>query len=298
MAHPLYSISLLNDIHNWFPDILYNPGRFRNVQDLIEYIREVADVNPYTRGLQQYNAHQHQHHAPYAPPPATGSRRYAPSMANTSISDNAASATSGRSGFPFEFGARTATTTTALAPPTSSPVRASVVERRTSAPPNRAISETTYEYTATTNVNGNPITARVRSLPVTTAILEMEEGDSYGESMSSLLQQLLSPNILRNFLDQNVEVAPTDTQLQQASTLFHAEQKEDDNCAICQDSMEEEQQLRRLTHCHHTFHRSCIDTWFRTNVHCPTCRHDIREQASHPPPPVPDNHRRTNIHDP
>jgi hypothetical protein len=28
--------------------------------------------------------------------------------------------------------------------------------------------------------------------------------------------------------------------------------------------------------CHHTFHKSCIDTWFQENVHCPVCRHDIR----------------------
>lgn len=317
MAHPLYSISLLNDLHNWFPDILYNPGRFRNVQDLLEYIQQVADVNPYTRGLQQYIAHQNQHHSrsysqhqsTYHPPPATGSRRYpsaAGASASTSASASASNASvdsngsslSGRGGFPFEFGPRTPASTATLAPFTSIPLRTSVAERRTSVPTNRTMSETTYEYTATTNVNGNPVTARVRSLPVTTAILEMEEGDSYGDSMTSILQQLLSPNILRNFLDQTVEVAPTDAQLQQASTLYTAEQKEDDNCAICQDSMEEQQQLRRLNHCHHTFHRSCVDTWFRTNVHCPTCRHDIREHASHPPPPVPDNHRRTNIHEP
>jgi hypothetical protein len=193
--------------------------------------------------------------------------------------------------------ATTASDTTGSA--AASPMQTSIQERRTS-PSQRGISETTYEYTATTNVNGNPITARVRSLPISTAIIEMaEEGEPYGDSVSSILQQLLSPNILRNFLDQSVEVAPTQTQLETASTLYHAEQKEDDNCAICQDTMEEEQHLRRLNHCHHTFHKSCIDTWFRTNVHCPTCRHDIRENTTtHAPPPVPPNHRRTNIHDP
>jgi hypothetical protein len=181
----------------------------------------------------------------------------------------------------------------------ASPQQVSIPVGHNSPSSNRAVSETTYEYTATTSVNGNPVTARVRTMPISTAILELEEGDAYGDSMSSILQQLLSPNILRNFLDQSVEVAPTQTQLETASTLFHAEQKEDDNCAICQDTMEEEQHLRRLNHCHHTFHKSCVDTWFRTNVHCPTCRHDIRDTTStHVPPPVPPNHRRTNIHDP
>ena len=50
----IYSISLLNDLHNHFPDILYNPNRFRNVQDLLEYIRQVAQMNPFDRGLHMY----------------------------------------------------------------------------------------------------------------------------------------------------------------------------------------------------------------------------------------------------
>jgi len=305
MAQPLYSIPLLNDLHQWFPDILYNPGRFQTVQDLLEYIQQVANVSPYTRGLQQYAARQNQQgqhyhrqsshsHQPYAPPPATGSRRFSP-YGSAGPAGIARSDTVHRT-VPFAFNNLTENTanpsTTASA---STSTASSVVERRSSPVPNRTVSETTYEYTATTNVNGNPITARVRSMPISTAILELEEGDSYGDSMSSLLQQLLAPNILRNFFEQNVEVAPTQTQLESASTLFTAEQNEDDNCAICQDSMEEGQQLRRLNHCRHTFHKSCVDTWFRTNVHCPSCRHDIREHASQPPPPVPDNYRRTDI---
>jgi hypothetical protein len=35
--------------------------------------------------------------------------------------------------------------------------------------------------------------------------------------------------------------------------------------------------VRRLNRCGHTFHTTCIDTWFQRNVHCPVCRHDIRE---------------------
>ena len=37
------------------------------------------------------------------------------------------------------------------------------------------------------------------------------------------------------------------------------------------------QNVRHLRHCNHYFHQDCIDTWFRGNVYCPTCRHDIRE---------------------
>jgi hypothetical protein len=37
-----YHISLLNDIHHWFPDILYRPERFETVTDLLQYIIHIA----------------------------------------------------------------------------------------------------------------------------------------------------------------------------------------------------------------------------------------------------------------
>ena len=124
------------------------------------------------------------------------------------------------------------------------------------------------------------------------------------QTMTSILTQLLSPGNLRTFLEQNVEVAPTEQEIARASTLETPTEALEDNCAICQDVMEAEQTLRRLNHCHHVFHKMCIDTWFRTNVHCPTCRHDIRDisvtnsASASAPPPVPPQHRRTNIRDP
>ena len=46
-------------------------------------------------------------------------------------------------------------------------------------------------------------------------------------------------------------------------------------CSICQDSISSEGcQLRG---CAHTYHTSCIRTWFSTSVRCPVCRRDIRE---------------------
>lgn len=42
MSENEYGIGLLDDLHNFFPDILYNRGRFHNVQDLLHYIGDVA----------------------------------------------------------------------------------------------------------------------------------------------------------------------------------------------------------------------------------------------------------------
>ena len=51
---PPYAIQLLNDLHDHFPAILYNPERFQNVQDILFYIRQVANVNPYINARDAY----------------------------------------------------------------------------------------------------------------------------------------------------------------------------------------------------------------------------------------------------
>jgi hypothetical protein len=130
--------------------------------------------------------------------------------------------------------------------------------------------------------------------------MEDDMGALREQNMTSILTQLLSPGNLQSFLEQNVEVAPTEQEIAQASTLETPTEALEDNCAICQDAMEAEQSLRRLHHCRHVFHKMCIDTWFQSNVHCPTCRHDIRDTSatSSSPPHVLPQYRRTNIRDP
>jgi len=54
MTHP-YSISLLNDLHEHFPDLLYRPSRFRNVSDLLNYVISVAQRNPHTIAQEEYD---------------------------------------------------------------------------------------------------------------------------------------------------------------------------------------------------------------------------------------------------
>jgi len=36
---------------------------------------------------------------------------------------------------------------------------------------------------------------------------------------------------------------------------------------------------RKLNRCGHLFHTACVDNWFGRNAHCPVCRADIRETA-------------------
>ena len=74
-----------------------------------------------------------------------------------------------------------------------------------------------------------------------------------------------------------VVVAPTAEELAEASILSSLDPPADVVCAICQDNQSVGSEWRILRYCNHRFHRACVDTWFQQNVHCPVCRHDIRE---------------------
>ena len=113
---------------------------------------------------------------------------------------------------------------------------------------------------------------------------EPEEEES--AALSNLLTTLLrlppnpilrsAPNGLEAFL-QPVPVRPTNEQIQANTTVGNLASDEEHACAICQDNLQPEQEGRKLNACGHWFHKHCIDTWLEGNVHCPVCRHDIRE---------------------
>lgn len=75
---------------------------------------------------------------------------------------------------------------------------------------------------------------------------------------------------------QPIVVRPTPEQIAANTTLGNLVSDEDYECSICRENLQPEQEARKLNACGHWFHKSCIDTWFQQNVHCPLCRHDIR----------------------
>lgn len=230
MSQQFYSIQLLNDLHNHFPEILYNPRRFQNVQDVLIYIRDIANMSPFERGQQQYNNWQNIN-------PPTNNR-------NTNI-------------------------------PYVTPIQLPSIGL------NNNIPNTMRVNIPSNNINTNTL-------------------------MNTLLGGLFSDILgnsgvnvnLTTFLNERVPVYPTNQEIETASTVFRATSRQDDICTICQDDIENDQNVRRLTYCNHSFHQDCIDVWFRGNVHCPTCRHDIRQHDNSSPPPVPENYRRMNIRRP
>jgi len=91
-----------------------------------------------------------------------------------------------------------------------------------------------------------------------------------------LMGQALPPRQVQAQAQEPVIVRPSADQIS-ANTIVEINATEGEMCAICQDAVPLGGQVRTITHCEHSFHVGCIDTWFQTNVRCPVCRHDIRD---------------------
>jgi len=243
----VYGNQLADDLHNLFPDLIYNSTRFTNVQDVLQYMQArmrnrfdlfslgrsmVAPIQTYTASL------------------ATASY---PTPVHTSSTSNAASAS-------------------ATAPPTAptSTANPSTPQTRSmSLNPPVINSSRVYRQTAT---NMNPISL-LSAFEMTT-----EEDDNI--LSNALLTNLLTP-FFRSTTNpigglEPVIVRPTQAQIDSATEVFSFTNQIADNCTICQDEFCTGNQVRKINSCGHQFHKNCIDQWFERNVRCPVCRYDIR----------------------
>jgi hypothetical protein len=111
------------------------------------------------------------------------------------------------------------------------------------------------------------------------ARLPESEAAPQDDIISNFIDRIFDPMLsspLQNFLNESVIIHPSADQIHNYTIMTAAPHQMNDNCAICQDPIEEGQSMRILNYCTHSFHTPCIDTWFRSHVTCPTCRHDIR----------------------
>jgi len=93
-----------------------------------------------------------------------------------------------------------------------------------------------------------------------------------------------------------VRVAPTDNQIVAATSVFLYSEIENPVNAICpitQDRFLPTDLVMRIDHCGHLFKASAIRQWFIRNVHCPLCRHDIRDGIQNETQTSPTNDVRT-----
>jgi len=79
---------------------------------------------------------------------------------------------------------------------------------------------------------------------------------------------------------QDVIVRPTTEQFDQATrTIIYNNDVVLPNarCPISLEDFVEGDTIRQIIHCGHAFSEEPIQNWFQSNVRCPVCRHDIRE---------------------
>jgi len=92
------------------------------------------------------------------------------------------------------------------------------------------------------------------------------------------------PNTLPPGWNDPVVVHATPEQIL-AATETATPEDDSGNCAICQETLTSP--ATKIRHCGHSFHTTCISEWFTRSVHCPNCRHDIRNWTFDEQPPTP-----------
>ena len=253
MSNP-YSISLLNDLHNNFPDLLYRPTRFRNVGDVLNYVIGVAQQNPYEAARREYERRMPPVWSGQSGPTGT----HVASVPAPSVPAPSVTAAPSRSSIEVLNALYTSPLQSEMV------IGSSYGSRRRSVfqAPSDPIMSFIGELIGGSIGIGSSSSVGIRE-PSSVGI-----GSTYG--------YYGIPN-LQSFLNDRVHVFPSPEQIEAGTILTTAIQTQDDNCSICQDPIEQDQPMRMIRHCAHRFHQDCIDTWFEQHVSCPTCRHDIRE---------------------
>jgi hypothetical protein len=293
----LYGVGLLDDLHNHFPALLYDSSGFGSVQDVLTYL-QLQTRNRFD--LFSYGQREYQNtHRPRVP--ASSENASYRRVVRTSFA-----------GMPPTMGTPLSTLLrrpVGTVPPdepqetsSSSTVGQSTIQQQASS--NRVVHQNIYranvpnievELNTFTNdeeaddeeeqpiQDSRLITNALLSLLriPTTGLTRTYEMDTFGAILGQgrNMDQFLQP----------VVVHPTPEQIAANTTLGRLVSDTDHACAICQDALTSEQEGRKLNACGHWFHKNCIDTWLERDVHCPVCRHDIREPLRQNSPAEPEN---------
>ena len=277
----IFGVGLLDDLHTYFPDILYRPEQFNSVQSLLRYIQQQArtQFNPFDRGQQMYT---------YAINNLNANQLVTPIPIMNPMPPTAAATT-----------ARTAAPTTATAATAATRTAATAAVAPTVAAPAAVAPTTTTTTTRFPDLSGSflnpqnawasaedfrtPVRARSTNrmsilLPDGPAPLFQPSSNSHGLAniVAALFgaDNLLPPDSFNHM--EPVYISPSAEDMSANTFVSRLAATSPENCAICQDTMEQGEDVRTIRPCGHTFHRGCIDEWFNSSVRCPNCRVDIR----------------------
>jgi hypothetical protein len=245
-----YASNLLNDIHNYFPNLLYLPGRFNSVRDVMQYIQQQMSArydtfsswrSYYERmdNLERIVQQAQQQQQPQQQQPQQQRRNYQQTHWNQPR------------------------------------------QQHQQQPRPRVYVPPSPEVQVTAELDQTALNTMLNQ-----AFLggQNQTNDTF---TNTLLRYIFNPLDTTNAnanrttpFWEPVLVVPTATQIAAASTTYAAPTALDTPCAICQDVIAEGAQVRKLTFCNHFFHKDCVDNWFQRDTRCPTCRHDVRIRST------------------
>jgi hypothetical protein len=240
----IYGFSLLDEIHNFFPELLYDDGIFPN--DSLRWMRHrIHRLFPqaYTRQQNMYNIYS-------AEPRLRDYLQWYRENLRLNDMPN------------FEMREPILVPNIASPPPPRQRYDADTVPTRVSVDMSGAPQPAaTRQRRATMRTSNNAVPALFTSL-----LWDIREPrDPIGEGILNIFNQALI----------DVAVAPSAAQIQGASRIEDANTiPEETNCSICQEHGE--QVAWRILNCGHSYHQQCIDMWFASHTQCPICRADVR----------------------
>ncbi len=270
----LYGVGLLDDLHNYFPALLYDSSSFASVRDVLSYIQRQtrSRFDLFSYGLREYQA-------AHPSEPVNNYRR----VVRTSFAGMPA---------PTSFPNSTLLGTIPSAPLHIDEVQTTLPSTLSQSlfRPNGLIPSIQVDLVNTVNPSDADDEEEQEEEEEQEQVQEQRTDALIANALLSLLR-LESGTITRNYtlglgprnMDsflQPVVVHPTEEQINANTTVGNLVSDTEHSCAICQDTLTSDQEGRKLNACGHWFHKGCIDTWLATNVHCPVCRHDIREPLS------------------
>jgi hypothetical protein len=251
-----YGIQLLDDLHNYFPQILYNHTRFLNVSDVLTYIQDIMHerFNLFSAATARFRQSHQQTLRQTAQQQQQQQQQQ--QYFYTIPTSGFTAADLGASHIQFA--------------PIRIPYAASRAQPPT--PPTDSEEERTPAVTQP-RVQQQP-QRNVSAISILSQILDPNVG------VSDIISTLVGGSISE--FAEPVVVAPTRHQIAAATRRYMAQTTLDTPCTICQDTILINSEVRKIDVCQHVFHKDCIDRWFRMNTKCPVCRHDIRDPVRQP----------------
>jgi hypothetical protein len=157
-------------------------------------------------------------------------------------------------------------------------------------------------YTSANYINTNPVETDINTDPIesSTSIPQLDlnlfNNRSLERRIRNVMPELLEITVFNNnrrimrhnFRDSNtdtledVPIVPSLNTIRESSEvlLYSSGTFQYTSCSICRNDFAENEIIRKLNNCNHIFHMSCIDTWFESNIRCPICRNDLRDNTN------------------